>query len=173
MGENGRLREYFFSKKGKKIYKWVHYLDIYEKHFERFRDKDVNLLEIGVYTGGSLEMWRDYFGGNSRIYGMDIEEDCKKHESGNTRVFVGDQSDEGFLKQCLSRTGRLDIVIDDGGHRVNEQLVSFETIFPTLAPDGVYIVEDTHTNYWPSYGGGFGRETFIEHSKKLADLLAA
>src|SRR5215475_1712557 len=64
------LRAFFASRKeGPGIWKWDHYFDIYHRHFSRFRDRAVRVLEIGIYSGGSLEMWRDYFGPRCQIFG--------------------------------------------------------------------------------------------------------
>src|SRR5688572_2278160 len=75
--------------RGNVINKWKHYFEIYERHFARFRDRDVTLLEIGVSGGGSLELWRGYFGSKARIVGLDINPDCKRFESPGTRVVIG------------------------------------------------------------------------------------
>ena len=64
---NGELR----------IRKWIHYFDIYERHFRRFKDTQPAILEIGVFGGGSLSMWQDYFGKKSQIVGIDIDTDVK------------------------------------------------------------------------------------------------
>src|SRR5262245_44116725 len=87
------LREFFDNRKqGLGIWKWNHYFDIYDRHFHRFRGKEVHILEIGVYSGGSLEMWRDYFGPKAVIFGVDIEPDCRAYETTRTRIFIGDQA---------------------------------------------------------------------------------
>src|SRR5271166_5678208 len=82
--------ETFFEShtKGPGIWKWRHYFDIYDRHFQRFRGREVNILEIGIYSGGSLEMWKSYFGSRCHIYGVDIEPTCKMYESDFVKVFV-------------------------------------------------------------------------------------
>src|SRR5262245_33435219 len=72
------LREFFDGRKeGPGIWKWNHYFNIYDRHFRRFRGQEVHVLEIGVYSGGSLEMWREYFGASAIIYGVDIQSACR------------------------------------------------------------------------------------------------
>jgi hypothetical protein len=93
------LRAFFDSRKtGRGIWKWLHYFDIYHNHFGKFVGGRVNVLEIGVYSGGSLEMWKHYFGPECHIYGVDIEESCKCYENDYTEIFVGDQEDRDFWK---------------------------------------------------------------------------
>ena len=89
------------------------------------------LLEIGVGRGGSLKMWEEYFP-NAKIYGIDIKPDCRQYETERIKIFIGSQSDQEFLqKTCLKITESLDIVIDDGSHVPDDQVASFEILFPT------------------------------------------
>ena len=93
-----QLHEYFKAHRtGYGIYKWDHYFDIYDRHFRRFRGRDVVIVEIGIYSGGSLDMWESYFGKDCHIYGVDIEKACKSYEREKVTVFIGDQEDPGFL----------------------------------------------------------------------------
>lgn len=97
LSPSNHLREYFENHtQGPGIVKWVHYFDLYQRHFAKFVDREVNLLEIGIYSGGSLEMWRSYFGLRCHIYGVDIEKACKIYENSYTTIVIGDQSDRKF-----------------------------------------------------------------------------
>jgi hypothetical protein len=166
------LKELFYSHQGKLIHKWDHYFDIYEKHFSKYRGKKVNMLEIGISHGGSMQLWKKYFGTDIHIYAIDINPDCKKLEEENTTIFIGSQSDKAFLKSVTQQLPELDIIIDDGGHTMAQQLISFETLFMKVKEGGLYMVEDTHTSYWSEFHGGLGKSgTFIEESKKLIDML--
>ena len=131
-------------KSGHGIWKWTHYFDVYDRHFRRFVDKDVHVLEIGIYSGGSLDMWHDYFGAECSLYGVDIEEDCKTYERDSTRVFIGDQADRSFWRGFKEEVPQVDIVIDDGGHDTEQQIVTLEEMLPHLRPGGVYVCEDIH-----------------------------
>jgi hypothetical protein len=123
------LREFFENRKaGRGIWKWNHYFDIYDRHFHRFRGKKAHILEIGVYSGGSLEMWREYFGPKAIIYGVDIEPDCRAYESNGIKIFIGDQADRLFWREFRRQVPNLDIVIDDGGHQSEQQIVSVEEL---------------------------------------------
>jgi cephalosporin hydroxylase len=172
-GENP-LEVYFRANSGRLIHKWMHYFEVYHRHFARFRGRPVVVLEFGVNQGGSLEMWRDYFGDRATIYGVDIDPRCAALGGPRTTVFIGDQEDRGFLRHLASEIGPIDVLVEDGGHTMGQQIATFEELYPHLAPDGVFLVEDVHTSYWPRYGGGYRRPgTFMEHAKGLADQLNA
>lgn len=162
------------EKRAPKARKWEHYFEIYDRHFSRFRGQAITLVEIGVGQGGSLELWRRYFGDQARIVGIDNRESCRIHADSGHEIFVGDQADRAFLNRVVSELGGIDIVIDDGGHRMRQQRISFEVLFPKLSPTGVYLCEDLHTSYWPRFGGGLRRPgTFIELMKEKIDELNA
>lgn len=166
------LREIFYSHEGNLIHKWDHYFEIYETYFEKLRGSKVNLLEIGVAQGGSIEMWRKYFGNDLNIYSVDINPECLKFKDLTTEMFIGSQEDPVFLQQLSDRLPPMDIIIDDGGHTMKQQILTFEFLFLKLKENGVYLVEDTHTSYWGAYGGGFRKNSsFIEYSKRLIDSL--
>jgi len=136
--------EAFFDARvsGRGIWKWRHYFEIYHRHFSRFVDKDVCVLEIGVYSGGSLDMWKHYFGPRVKIYGVDIEPSCKAYEDDQVKIFIGDQADPEFWRSFKREVPHLDIIIDDGGHEPQQQIVTLEELFPHLRPGGVYLCED-------------------------------
>lgn len=173
---SNKLWTFFQNSNHPIIHKWHHYFEIYERHFGPYREQNpIHMLEIGVYKGGSLEMWSDYFGKDkSFIYGIDIDPTCKRFENDNTKVFIGDQADKIFISQVCSQVPPLDIVLDDGGHTMNQQISTFEAIFDHIKPGGVYMCEDLHTSYWPAYDGGYRKpDTFIEYIKNYIDKLNA
>jgi len=119
-------------------------------------------------------MWRDYFGPQAKIWGVDINPGCKNFEDINTSIIIGDQEDRAFLKKLVASLPTIDILIDDGGHTMKQQINTFEEVFPAVHPNGVYLIEDLHTSYWKSYGGGHKkRGTFIEYTKDFIDYLNA
>ena len=139
------LRDYFENHtQGHGIWKWRHYFELYQRHFSKFVDRGVNILEIGIYSGGSLDMWRSYFGKQCHIYGVDIENACKSYENEHTTVFIGDQADREFWKRFRSNTPPIDILIDDGGHTPEQQRITLEEMLPHLRCGGVYFCEDVH-----------------------------
>jgi hypothetical protein len=168
------LEKYFRENDKRLIDKWVHYFDVYDRHFSRYRNKDVVILEIGVSQGGSLQMWKNYFGEKAKIVGIDIDPRCKSLEEENIEIFIGSQSDRKFLRDVKAQIPLVDILIDDGGHTMEQQIVSYEELFSQIKEDGVYLCEDLHTSYWIPYGGGHKRSgTFIEYSKNFIDYLNA
>lgn len=170
----GRLHRYFLNNGELRIRKWLHYFDIYERHFRRFVNKNPVVLEIGVFGGGSLRMWQEYFGSGSKIVGLDINPECKNYEGENIEIFIGSQDDEDILNMIISKYPSLDIVIDDGSHMMRHMKKSFEMLYPGVGNNGIYLVEDTHTCYWEEYEGGLGRaSTFVEFAKLKIDELNA
>lgn len=142
------LEAYFDSHtEGLGILKWKHYFNIYHRHFSKFIGQKVHILEVGVASGGSLEMWKNYFGSNCQIYGVDIEEACKAYEDDSIKIFIGDQTDRNFWKQFKREVPTLDIVIDDGGHEPHQQIATLEELLPHLRPGGVYLCEDIHGTF--------------------------
>jgi len=127
---------------GRGIWKWQHYFDIYQTYLSKYVGNKVKILEIGSYSGGSLELWREYLGKESTIFGLDIEKDCEAYNNSFTKVFIGDQSDRIFLRSVMKDIGSLDILIDDGSHLPEHQIATFEESFSYIAPGGVYICED-------------------------------
>jgi len=137
------LRAFFNQRtEGRGIWKWDHYFDVYDRHFRRFRDIGAHVLEIGVYSGGSLDMWAAYFGPNASIYGVDIQPNCKAYESDQVKIFTGDQGDRDFWRSFRKAVPKLDIVIDDGSHLPEHQQTSIEELLPHLTRGGVYLCED-------------------------------
>lgn len=155
------LWDYFQNHKvGHGIWKWEHYFDIYHKHLAKFVGKKMDILEIGIYSGGSLEMWRSYFGGNCHIYGIDIEEACKEYENDYISVFIGDQESKKFWNDFKSKVEGIDVLIDDGGHTSEQQKVTLEEMLQHIRPGGVYICEDIHGtfNNFSAYATGLVNE---------------
>lgn len=168
------LKTIFEQNTGNLIHKWMHYFDIYERYFSKYVNRDVIILEIGVFQGGSLKMWKEYFGSRCRVYGIDINPLCKQFEEDGIEIFIGSQSDREFLRSVKQLIPKVDILIDDGGHTMEQQVVSFEELFEHIKDDGIYLCEDMHTSYWPVYGGGYQRKgSFVEFTKQLVDQLNA
>ena len=164
----------FLTNDKRLIHKWKHYFPVYEQHFGRYRNTDVVLFEIGCGQGGSLQMWKRYFGPHARIVGIDIDPGAAKFVEDQIEVRIGDQADAGFLRGLVEEFGTPDIVLDDGSHRMSHIEASFAALYGQVSKSGVYLVEDLHTAYWDEYEGGLRRKgTFIEHCKELIDELNA
>jgi hypothetical protein len=141
------VRQCFEQHQGRLIDRWSHYFPIYEHHFAKFVGRPMRLLEIGVGHGGSLQMWKAYFGPKAQIFGLDIDRRCKEYEEDQIQVIIGDQCAKHIL-------GPLDIVIDDGSHVREEQEVAFYNLWSTLKDGGIYFIEDCHGRYPEVDGGG-------------------
>lgn len=153
--------------------KWEPYFDVYERHLAKFVNTSPHVLEIGVQNGGSIDMWFKWFGEGSRILGVDITPECAQLDyPSNVEIVLGDQADPHFWRNTLEGRPQFDVVIDDGGHTMTQQIISLEMLWPQLALGGVYVCEDTHTSYWPDWGGGFDHpRSFQSYSKRLTDYL--
>ena len=113
---------YDFINNNKKnlITKYEIYLDVYERHLSKYKGKTVKIIEFGVNQGGSMNMWKEYFGADSKIYGVDINPNCAKVAGDNVEILIGDQEDRTFLKKVAETIGEVDIIIDDGGHSMRQ-----------------------------------------------------
>jgi hypothetical protein len=170
-----KLERFFFESKLKHgVHKWVHYLDIYDRHFRKFQGKKPVILEIGVENGGSLDMWNDYFDNDCVIYGLDINPSCKalEKDSKNVQIILGSQSSPETLDYIIKNVPPIDILIDDGSHINDDLKTTFDALYNHVKPGGVYLIEDLHTCYWAEYGGGLNNpRSFIEQTKPLIDQL--
>ena len=83
--------------------KYKNYFPIYEKLFDKYRDKKITFVEIGVLSGGSLKMWKKYFGEGSRIIGIDLNPKAKNFENDEIEIFIGSQSDESFWENFFKK----------------------------------------------------------------------
>ena len=164
----------FLNHQGRSIHKWKHYFPAYERHFAPYVNRPITFIEIGCGRGGSLQMWKRYFGPHAQIVGIDISGECKQYEEDQIAIRIGDQSDTAFLQSVLDEFGTPDIVLDDGSHIMEHVIATFSYLYGRSARDGVYVVEDLHTAYDGDYGGGLRRPgTFIELCKAMSDELNA
>lgn len=164
----------FLNHNGRSAHKWKHYFPAYERHFSRYINRPLNFIEIGCGLGGSLQLWKRYLGPHAQIIGIDINPLCAEYQEDQIAIRIGSQADEAFLATLLDEFGPADIILDDGSHFMSDITTSFKFLYPRMAADGVYMVEDLHTAYWEDYEGGLRRPgTFIETCKHLLDELNA
>lgn len=136
----------FFAQReeGPGIWKWEHYFPVYHRHLARFVGQPVNVMEVGIFSGGSLDLWRDYFGPGCHVYGIDIEDSCRQFATKDVSVFIGDQGDPAFWDDLGRQVPGMDVFIDDGSHQPAHQALTLEKVLPLLNPGGVFICEDIH-----------------------------
>ncbi|MEO6700895.1 MAG: class I SAM-dependent methyltransferase [Jatrophihabitantaceae bacterium] len=172
LAENPLYAQFTANRAAMVLDKWVHYFPIYAQHLAKFRDRPIRLLEIGVYRGGGMAMWSNYLGPKAGLVGLDIDEAAVRAVGGRFPIVLGDQADPEVLLKLNEEYGPFDVIIDDGGHTMRQQIVTIETLFPLLNDDGVFIVEDTHTSYWPAFGGELHEpDSFVEWTKPRVDDL--
>jgi hypothetical protein len=135
---------------------------MYEALFSPLRNRTLRFLEIGVAQGHSLRLWEAYFP-SAQIFGLDIE-GKSQYDTRRIKTLIADQGKREDLAKALAATGSgLDIVLDDGGHQMEQQQLSFATLFPALKSGGLYIIEDVHTSF-PQLYPGYGVEADGENS---------
>lgn len=134
------LRELGFKHKTDKA---THgYLDLYEDYLNKL-DKVKNVLEIGVRTGASLRMWAEFFP-DARIDGIDINPDCKRHETDRIKIHIGDQTDAALYEDL---NDVYDLIVDDGSHVNAWTAATFNQLWSRLRENGIYILEDMQCSY--------------------------
>lgn len=169
---SNKMEEFYLKKSHRIMNKWWHYFEIYNTFFNKYVGSDVKILEIGVFKGGSMQMWKNYFGDKATIVGIDIDERCKGFEEDNVHICIGSQADKKFLTKVSEQWGPFDIILDDGSHMMDHQIITFDTLFPLLKEGGVFVCEDCHTSYMSAFEGGYkGKNTFIEYSKNFIDCV--
>lgn len=145
------------------------YFNAYDHFLNQYRNKDITFIEIGILGGGSLFMWRDYFGPKARIIGIDVNPNAKKWEKHGFEIYIGSQSDEQFWKDFLKQVEEIDVVLDDGGHTYEQQIITTEYLLGALNDGGILLVEDTHTSYMDGFGPK--KYSFISYVKNRIDAI--
>ncbi len=129
------------------------YTKIYSKYFDSLRNEKIKFLEIGIYFGDSVKLWESYFP-NADLYFVDINPSLIKYHSTRSQYHYVNQADaKAMHKLANALSGNFDVIIDDGGHKMDQQIISFQALFPYVKSGGLYIIEDLHTSYWKEYGG--------------------
>lgn len=146
------------------------YTRIYESYFRKFKKRPIKFLEIGIFQGSSVRMWEEYFP-KADLHFIDITYDQMKFEPKRAKLHLCDQSKVEDLESLIHKIGgEFDVIIDDGGHFMDQQITSFETLFPHLKSGGLYVIEDLHTSYWAKYNGnkrGRGLKNTMGYLKNL------
>jgi 23S rRNA U2552 (ribose-2'-O)-methylase RlmE/FtsJ len=165
--ERNLILKLFFKSKNYST-KYSKYFSVYNDLFKKYINQKIVFVEIGVLNGGSLELWRSFFGKKARIIGVDINPDCKKFKKKGIEIFIGDQSDPRFWKNFFKKIGKCDVVLDDGGHTNAQQIVTAISCIPNIKNNGMHVCEDTHTSYLQEFNNP-SKYSFIEYTKKLID----
>ncbi|UJR20358.1 hypothetical protein I4U23_023489 [Adineta vaga] len=160
------------------------YTRFYEHYLNKYRNTNFRLLEIGLGcgmswgVGVSAAMWREYFGSTADIHFLEYDKECgekwlkQRGQQLNITMHYGSQEDETFLRSFANDfRNTFDVIIDDGGHRMIQQINSLTILFPTaLRSSGIYAIEDIYTSYLTEYDGGYLKSsTLVEFLKRLID----
>jgi hypothetical protein len=158
-----------------RAHKWAHYFEAYHAIFGSRRHQALRILEIGVFQGASLRLWRQYFDDPETVLvGIDIDPTCARFDSSreNVHVRIGSQADEAFLDTITRDFGPFDIIIDDGSHHSSHMIASFNHLFASaLKDEGIYLAEDLHANYWTPWRDT--RRSFLDLCKELMEFMHA
>ncbi len=146
------------------------YFQTYEELFSSYIGKKITFVEIGVLHGGSLLMWREYFGPQARIIGIDLDPRAKELEEKGFEIFIGSQSDVNFWKKFYTQVGNIDILLDDGGHVNDQQIITLSESIDNINNNGIIVIEDVHTSYLKKFGNP-SSTSFISYSKYLVDVI--
>jgi len=135
---------------GRGVWKWNNALDAYQRHFGPMAGRPIKLVEIGVQSGGSIQMWQSVLGPQCHVYGLDINKGVLKFVDPTTTITIGDQANVQMWQSFFAQTvkGPIDVLVDDGGHESNQMLVTLTQTFDHLTPGGMVAIEDIH-------GGGY------------------
>ena len=156
-----------FKSEKRKTVKHQNYFQIYDEYLNKYIDKNITFVEIGVANGGSLSIWKNYFK-NARIIGIDLNHKCKIFEDDNIEVIIGDQGDPNFWKIFFEKIGKVDVIIDDGGHTNEQQIITTSECIPNINDGGILLVEDVMSSYLSSFDNP-SKYSFINFSKKIID----
>jgi hypothetical protein len=158
-----------YKKSPYKSIKHTTYFEVYDALFSPYRGKNITFVEIGVLSGGSLFMWKNFFGPNARIIGIDLNPNAKKWEAHGFEIYIGSQSDENFWSDFIDSVGPIDLVLDDGGHTYEQQIITTKMLLSNINDKGMLVVEDTHTSYMSGFGPK--KYSFIQYTKNMIDLI--
>lgn len=159
-----------FEKSPLQSVKLSNYFDVYEYLFSEYRNKPITFVEVGIYGGGSLYMWKNYFHPKSKIIGIDLNPKSKKYQKDGYDIHIGDQENPQFWKKFYKKVGKVDIILDDGGHTDAQQIQTLISSIKNINKNGKIVIEDTHTSYLTEFGNP-SKTSFVNYSKKLIDII--
>lgn len=148
------------------------YFQVYEELLSKYRNKPIIFVEVGVLNGGSLFMWRHFFGSQARIIGVDFNPLAKRWEQDGFEIHIGSQSDPQFWQNFFNSIGMVDVLLDDGGHTNEQQIVTTHQSIPFIKDGGLMIVEDAHASYFKDFGNP-SKYSFINYAKLFIDGINA
>ncbi len=146
------------------------YFSAYAELFSKYRNKDCVFIETGVLGGGSLFMWRKWFGSKARIIGIDLNPEANRWKDHGFEIYIGDQGDPNFWMEILPKIGPFDILLDDGGHQSFQQIVTVTEAIKHATKNCIIAIEDTHTSFMHDFKS-HGENSFLNYAKDATDLI--
>ena len=150
--------------------KWSSYFSVYDKIFKPYKNKIITFVEIGVLNGGSLLMWKKYFSKNSTIIGIDLNPEAKKLEKYGFKILIGNQTEKLFWKDFYKKIGKVDILLDDGGHKNLHQISTVHYSLSNIKNGGLIVVEDTSASYMREFSNP-SEYSFINYCKNIIESI--
>ncbi len=161
----------YFKKSDRLSLKWDSYFLVYDKIFKKYKNKNIKFVEVGVANGGSLFIWRKFFGKKAKIIGIDANPYSKKLSKYGFKIYTGDQSDPNFWKKFFKKEGKIDIVLDDGGHKNLQQISTVHYTLPYIKDGGMIVVEDMATSYLKKEFYNPSKFSFISFCNKIIEFI--
>jgi hypothetical protein len=168
--ESHAYRSFMASKYGS--IKLTSYFQVYDEIFAPYVGKPITFVEVGVLNGGSLFMWREFFGPQARIIGVDLNPLAKKWEAHGFEIHIGSQADSAFWEGFFKRVGQIEVFLDDGGHFPDQQIITTLAAAPHIKDGGLLVVEDTHTSYLAEFHAP-SKWSFVNFAKSVSDRVNA
>jgi len=149
--------------------KYSTYFDVYSKHLEKFQ-KPITFVEVGVFEGGSLEFWLKVLPKGSKVIGVEFNSEAMNIDLENIEIVIGDQGDSNFWDTFFNKFGKIDVLLDDGGHTNKQQIITVLSALPFMNNQGLILVEDTHFSYMREVGNP-SKYSFINWAKFCVDSI--
>ena len=161
----------YFKKSYRLSLKWDSYFLVYDKIFKKYKNKKIKFVEIGVANGGSLFIWRKFFGKKAKIIGIDANPYSKKLSKYGFKIYTGNQSDPNFWKKFFKKEGKVDVILDDGGHKNLQQISTVHYTLPYIKDGGMIVVEDMATSYLKKEFYNPSRFSFVSFCNKIIEFI--
>ena len=169
INDNSQLFKHFKNSEYRSL-KHTNYFYVYDNLFKNFINKNKIFVEVGVSNGGSLFMWKNFFGPNARVIGIDFNPTAKKWEKYGFEIYIGNQADPEFWKSFYEKVGKIDILVDDGGHTNAQQIQTLHNSYNNINDGGIIVMEDVHTSYFKEFGNP-SAYSFINFSYNIVNKI--
>lgn len=128
------------------------YLPLYQKLLINKKETAKNVLEIGIYQGGSIKLWKDFFT-NATVYGLDIMPITNVWESIKNKEKIilhtsRDAYNATFFNQTFLNKVKFDFMLDDGPHTIESMQQFIRLYSQVMTDDGILIIEDVQSWDW-------------------------